>query len=54
MEETVELLVKVKINYPDKSRRLEAIRRAKECATSTSIHGSVGCKPKSAKLYKKI
>jgi hypothetical protein len=43
-------IVKVRINYPDKSRRKEAIKRAKECVVSTSILGSVGCKSKSAKL----
>jgi hypothetical protein len=51
MEETIELIVKVRINYPDKSRRKEAIKRAKECATSASVLGSVGCVAKTAKLY---
>jgi hypothetical protein len=51
MEETIELLVKVIINYPDKSRRSEAIKEARECAVSTSILGEVGCSAKSAKLY---
>ncbi len=52
MEETIELLVKVRINYPDKSRRAEAVRRAKESATRISVLGSVGCIAKSAKVYK--
>lgn len=51
MEETIELIVKVKINYPDKSRRKEAIKRAKECATSWGVLSSVGCVAKTAKLY---
>lgn len=50
MEETIELTVKVRINYPDKSRRNEAIKGAKECALSSSVLGWVGCKAKSAKL----
>ena len=50
MQEIIELIVKVKINYPDKSRRNEAIKLAKECAISRSVLSSVGCKPKSAKL----
>lgn len=53
MEETIELIVKVKINYPDKSRRKEAIQKAKVCAVSTSILGSIGCVAKTAKLLKK-
>lgn len=52
MEETIELIVKVKINYPDNSKRKEAIKRAKECVMSTSILGSVGCNAKSVKLKK--
>jgi hypothetical protein len=52
MEETIELIVKVKINYPDKSRRREAIKKAKVCATSSRVWGTVGCSAKSAKLYK--
>ena len=51
MEETIELIVKVRINYPDKSRRQEAIKRAKECAVSSRVLGTVGCNSKSAKLY---
>lgn len=51
MEETIELIVKVRINYPDKSRRKDAIRKAKECAVSASVLGTVGCYAKSAKLY---
>ena len=54
MEETIELIVKVKINYPDKSRRKEAIEKAKECAVSSSILGSVGCNAKSAKLHNRV
>lgn len=51
MEETIELIVKVRINYDEKSRRKEAIEKAKKCAVSTSILGSVGCSAKSAKLH---
>lgn len=50
MTETIELIVKVKINYPDKSRRKEAIKDAKECVLSARIFGEVGCDSKSAKL----
>lgn len=52
MEETIELIVKVRINYSDKSERQEAIKKAKKCVISTSILGSVGCRPKTAKLFK--
>lgn len=51
MEETIELIVKVRINYDTKSNRKKAIEDAKKCATSSSILGMVGCKAKSAKLY---
>lgn len=51
MEEIIELIVKVKINYPNKSRRQEAIKRAKECVLSGMVLGTVGCKSKSAKLH---
>lgn len=51
MEETIELIVKVKINYRDKSRRKEAIKEAKRCALSCSVLGSTGCEAKSAKLF---
>jgi hypothetical protein len=51
MEETIEIIVKFRINYPDKSRRKEAIKKAKECAMSAAVLGSVGCVPKAAKLY---
>jgi|GEM_PF-3928409 len=54
MEETIELIVKVRINYPDKSSKNEAIKKAKQCVVSTSVLGSVGCKAKSAKLYKRM
>jgi hypothetical protein len=50
MEESIELIVKVKINYPDKSRRQEAIKRAKQCVLSQSVLGNVGVTPKSSKL----
>ena len=50
MEETIELIVKVKINYPDKKRRKEAILLAKQCALSARIYGSVGCNARTAKL----
>lgn len=52
MTETITLIVKVKINYPDKKSRKEAIKKAKECVTSVSILGSTGVSPKSAKLLK--
>ena len=51
MTEVIELIVKVKINYPDKSRRKEAIKKAKDCAISSSILGTCGCEAKSAKIY---
>lgn len=53
-EETIELIVKVRINYPDKNRRNEAIEKAKKCVTSTNVLGSVGCVSKSAKLFKMV
>ena len=52
MKETIELVVKVKISYPDKTRRKEAIKRAKECVTNTSIWGIVSASPKSAAVKK--
>jgi len=52
MEETIELIVKVKINYPDKKHRKEAIKKARECVVSVSVLGSVGCVSKSVKLNK--
>lgn len=52
MTETITLIVKVKINYPDKKSRKEAIKMAKQCVTSSSILGSTGSIPKSAKLLK--
>lgn len=51
MEEIIELTVKVKINFEDKSRRKETIAQAKECVLSTSILGSNGVKPISSKLF---
>jgi hypothetical protein len=36
MEETILLLVKVKINYTDKKGKKEAIAKAKQCVTSVS------------------
>lgn len=53
MEETIYLLVKVIINYPDKNKRSEAIKNAKRCAISTSLLSETGCEPKSVRLYKK-
>jgi hypothetical protein len=50
MTETIELIVRVKINYPEKSRRMEAIERAKECVLSTSILGEVVCTQKRVKF----
>lgn len=50
MTEIIELTVKVKINYNNKKGRKEAIKEAKRCVLSTSILGSEGCIPKSAKL----
>ena len=49
--ETIELLVKVKINYNDAKGRKEAIKKAKECVMSSSILGSNSCVPKSAKVH---
>jgi len=50
--ETIQLIVNVRINYDEKSYRKVAIRNAKECVLSTSILGSVGAVPKSAKVLK--
>ena len=50
MTETIELIVKVKINYQDKKDKKEAIKMAKSCVTSTSILGITGCNSISAKL----
>lgn len=52
IQETIELVVKVKIIYPNKKRRAEAIKKAKECAVSTNVYGSVSCLFKSAKIKK--
>lgn len=51
MTETIELIVKVKINYPDRSKRKKAIETAKQNAKSVSTLGDIGSIPKSAKLY---
>ena len=51
MTEVIELIVKVKINYPDKSKRKQAIETAKQNAKSVSTLGDVGSIPKSAKLH---
>lgn len=53
MQETIELIVKVKINFEDKKDRKRAILMAKECVLSSRIHGSTGCDPKSSKLVGK-
>jgi hypothetical protein len=53
MTETIELIVKVKINYPDKSRRKEAIEIAKRNSKSVStVGGDIESVPKSAKVHK--
>lgn len=52
MTETITLIVKVKINYPDKKSRKEAIKMAKRCVSSASILGMTGSVTKSAKLLK--
>lgn len=49
--EIIELIVKVKISYPDKSRKKEAIDTAKRCVLCTSIWGTVSAESKSAKVY---
>lgn len=51
MTETIELIVKVKINYPDKSKRKQAIDIAKQNAKSVSTLGDIGSIPKSANIY---
>jgi hypothetical protein len=55
MKETIELIVKVEISYPDKSHKKEAIKRAKECAlackSSWSSNG-ISCNAVSAKEFK--
>jgi len=53
MTETIELVVKVKINYEDAKRKKEAIQWAKKCVTSSSVMGSCGAKPLSSKLLTK-
>lgn len=53
MTEVIELIVKVKINYPDRSKRKQAIETAKQNAKSVSTLGDIGSIPKSAKIYKK-
>ncbi len=54
MNETIELLVKVKINYTEKLYKKYAIEKAKECIMAVSMTGIIaGCKPKSVKLIKK-
>ncbi len=51
-QETIELIVKVKINYSDKKEREEAIEIAKECCVYRSTFaGNAGCIPESAKLF---
>jgi hypothetical protein len=52
MEETIELLVKVKISYPDKSRRNDAIKESKRLVTGSKSYGAVCVIPKSAKMNK--
>lgn len=54
MKETIEFIVKVKINYENREGRVEAINKAKSCLLNTSILGSTGVRPKSAKLIKKL
>lgn len=51
MTETIELIVKVKINYPDRSKRKQAIETAKQNTKSVSTLGDIGSIPKSAKIY---
>lgn len=50
-EETVEILVRVRINYLDDKGKKEAIKNAISCAKSASIIGNSGCYAKSAKLF---
>ena len=51
--EAIELIVKVKINYDSNKNRKDAIRKAKECAISSSVLSlTAGCVAKSAKLFK--
>lgn len=56
MTETIQLLVTVKIDYPNEStktktnkNRAEAVKIAKQCVTSTSILGGISVNPKKAK-----
>lgn len=51
MEETILLLVKVKINYTNKKGKKEAIKLAKQRVVCASVLGETGCVPKSAKLF---
>ena len=53
MEEKIELIVKVTLNYDQKEQRDLAIKRAKESVLSCNILGSVGCKSTSARLKNK-
>lgn len=56
MKETIEMLVTVKIEYPEgktitqtNKNRKEAVKQAKKCVTSTSMLGSTWVKPIKAK-----
>lgn len=48
--ETIEFVVKVKINYLDKKDRKNAVKAAKKAVLSCRLLGSFGCVPTSAKL----
>jgi len=49
MEEIIEVLVKVKISYPEKKDRETAIKKAINCAKAVSVSdGSISTKAESA------
>jgi hypothetical protein len=49
-KETIKLVVDVQIEYETKEQRTEAIRRAKQIVTSTSILSTHSILPKKVKL----
>ena len=50
MKETIKLVVDVQINFDNKEERKEAIKRAKEIVTSTSILSRNSIIPKKVKV----
>jgi hypothetical protein len=50
MKETIKLVVDVEINFNNKEERKEAIKRAKQIVTSTSVLSTNSITPKKVKL----